>query len=1643
MSLEVQIFNLVSRITGHQVVDLEPDLFLESDLGLDSIKIVELLNGLIQLIPESEQPEFVKAVPISKLMQIQTLGELTQIADSWVVSQPEKTGSTEALETVKEVTAELNNLEIIDSQYLHLVSYWLTNSNSLFATIRLEGNLNIKVLQASWQDLIERHPLLRSHFIISGATRFQDYRLEVVDNPTLPEIPVTELRHIDRSTQTKVIHEVLQRFLNWEWKLTEFPLHKFFLIRLEDSVYQLVLANEHLISDGLGNHIILRELMEIYRAKETGDEPNLPPATTVEEYLKVVKGMNNWKDSEAGSASVKETYFWNPTGNTLASIRPQYANLPYCLGKELTAKLISQTSIWRLPLNSLLLAAFLKTVAQFDQDSTSFILQVPTSGRVYPGIDASDIVSSFAQNLGLSFPTSIVDEPWEILLKQVHQEVQTGLLNHDDKVQSHQMAIAFKNSIPLQDGAIPEHILPMFQSAAKSNLYVPFTGHTQIKTQYGSLKVTDYRAGGINAAGTIDILQEIFDDNLHLFASYDGGFFPKSLIERLMGEYINQLEELANLKPSLVADKPQLFLDTQIDSQIKIILQQAVREIAHISITDADLDLDLEADMGMDSLEMVRLVAQLENQLGKVNRQRLLACRSLREMGMVLGETRGHGEVEDSRDVAMLRLGDGRETELLPLGDKIAEIPYLEIIQQVDRTPDAIAILDGETQVTYRELHRLSNQVARYLTSQGVKPGKLVGVMLDRSPLLWVGILGILKAGGAYVPLDPAYPPQRLQYMLQHAEIEVLLTESGLNEQINRILMPDLPLQTLMFLDSKDVASLRLHTPDITSLRLVNREMWCRESDADLEYVNHPDDLMTVLYTSGSTGQPKGVMLNHRGYHNRLKWMQKAFNLSVGDRVAQKTSCCFDISVWEIFWGLMVGATVCPVKREIVTNPWDLAAWMKKMQISVMHFVPSLFGEFIQAMERENQAFPHLRWLIFSGEALPVAFIARWMEIYGDKVGLANLYGPTEASIDVTAHIIKELGEFSIPIGKAIDNVDILILDDRMQPVSPGELGELWIGGIQLAQGYLKDPVKTAAAFHPNPFPHIIGKHLYRTGDLAKELPDGSIEYHGRIDSQVKIRGFRVELGEVESVLSNHPEIREAAVIVVDYDSGHKRLIAGLAGNEVESKQLRQYLQQYLPDYMIPHRFVWLASLPKNHNGKLDRKALRSTIDGNPEAAPTPEYLPLGSAQRWLINYFEPPYQWCGYTRFRYCDRLDSTVFTQAFNLLVERHSALRTKFLLNKGQWQQQVVNLTESVTVQFYDGTSLDSKQLELEITNLIQETSKNLQINRFPLIKALAIQVEPASWEIVFIAHHLIADMVSGGILFSDFWQAYRELLINPNFIFPNSPPASYSDYVNLMQQAEDRGELAQDLEYWRSQFPSPEFAFHVPLDGVEGANIQASTAKQRFILPKPASEQLLKGAKQHYRTSLYPLLLAPLYQLMATWSQQPWVVISHRMHGRNPKQTDDFMGTVGNFAVNFPVGIEVNQNWENVVQQIHQKLEEVPANGTTFDWIGDRLPSYIYPDCHLTPVRVNYLGNRALPSSDLFQFAESDLDSRFSLPEQKRTTLLEFFLSVVDGELQLEIEYSRNFHAEATISDLGTQYLDLISKMLSCINQPALT
>jgi fengycin family lipopeptide synthetase B len=1629
-----QVLTQIAKVTRHDIKELQLDLFLESDLGIDSIKMVEIVNGLLKLIPDPQKVEFLEYAPLNKLIQLQTVGDVVNIIQPWLKDSSSIVDSdTKIVENAKIEIIDrppVYTSEILDSQYFHLLGHWVVNSSSLFTTVKLQGELDLKLVWESWQSLITRHPMLRAYFAIpEQATSFQEYRLEILTHPIPPEIISRDLCHLDLAEKVQAIEQELTYWLNFGWSLTNWPLHQITVLQLEESTYQLIFANEHLVADGLSNHQILRELLVIYQAKAERRTPLLSEPISAKAYGDCVQQMNNFYAPDRDKtlleylvAHGKESYVWNPDRKEILSTKIEFQNQAVFLDKTLTQNLIAKTKEWRLPLNSLLATAFLKAIASIDLETKSFILQIPTSGRIYPEVDATDIVGSFAQNLALRFARPHNDETWEMLLNRVHQTIQDGLVKEYDKVQNQQVAQIFREKISLVGGKLPEHLLGSIAQILKSNLFLPFTGQTHLNSSYGSLQILEYRAGGINAPGTLDILQEIFNGCLHLFASYDTQSLSAETIKNLLQIYVEQLVDLTIYRKPSSTKSQEIASKSSIEcGNWSILVIQIVSKICHQDLNEEHLDLDLEMDLGIDSLELIRIVTQLEKKIDQIDRRALLSCRTLREMAAVL-----------QQNTAI--------TEKALITPTSGEIPYVEIIQQSLRTPEAIAVLAGTNTLTYQQLHQQSNQVAHYLRTRGVKPGTLVGIMLHQSPLMWVGILGILKAGGAYVPIDSNYPAKRIRYMLEHGEIGILLTEHQLISQFQACYQERLPLHTVLFLDDGQPC---LH---LTHLQQIQPQQWSTYPLETPSLLNHPEDLMAVLYTSGSTGRPKGVMLNHQGYMNRLNWMQKTFQLTSGDRVAQKTSCCFDISVWEIFWPLMVGATVCPVARDIVRDPWSLASWMQETKINILHFVPSLFGEFLEALSNKSHEFPDLRWLIFSGEALPIPFIQQWLDKYGDRVGLANLYGPTEASIDVTYHLIQSRpgskGENSIPIGKAIDNVYLTILDEQLQPLPEGELGELYLGGIQLAQGYLKDLEKTAAAFPANPFTHIPGEKLYRTGDLAKQLPDGSFEYHGRIDSQVKVRGFRVELGEIENILISHPNIKEAAVVALDYESGQKRLIAGLAGEPVAAQIVKAHLAKHLPHYMIPHRLEWLSSLPKNHNGKLDRKALMTLFQAeqSPPTESQDEYLPVGPGQRWIFAYFEPPYQWAGYSRFRYHQPLDAEVFRQSLQQLIEIHPSLRTIFIQKEGKWWQKVLPTNTPINIAFYDGTNHEEQQRDEQIQGLIQQFSGELKIDRAPLFQVFVVKVHNSCYEIVMIGHHLIGDMLSSQLMFQQLWLTYHQLINpRPESSQPLMRKVSYLDFTRILMAAEQQKKLASHPYYWLFQFPSEQSVFQIHCDLYQGVNLEISAREEKWGLSKSNSTTLLTQAKSHYQCNVYSLLLAPLYRLMGQWNQRSDVTISHRSHGRDLGDGNQYFEAMGNFAINFPVGISVDVqfNWDIIIQQIQEKFASLPMNGISFDWIGSQLPDYLYPDSNLTDIRANYLGNRTLPKSDIFEFMPEESDRRLSQPDRKRTILLEFFFEIVDGNLHLTIEYSRNFHFQSTIQYLGTTYISLLQDLLATV------
>ncbi len=494
------------------------------------------------------------------------------------------------------------------------------------------------------------------------------------------------------------------------------------------------------------------------------------------------------------------------------------------------------------------------------------------------------------------------------------------------------------------------------------------------------------------------------------------------------------------------------------------------------------------------------------------------------------------------------------------------------IAAQVDRTPDAVAVVFEGQQITYRELDERANQLARYLQKRGVTAETRVGISVERSLEMVIGLLGILKAGGAYVPMDPSYPEARLAFMLEDAGVKVLLAQKHL--------MP----------------ALKSAKTEIVCLD-ADWSLIADESRARPEHHANAENLAYMIYTSGSTGRPKGAMNEHRGIVNRLLWMQEEFRLTSTDAVVQKTPFSFDVSVWEFFAPLLAGARLVVARPEGHKDPSYLIDLVTRESVTIMHFVPSMLRIFLAAEGVERCT--SLRDVICSGEALPADLVTRFYA--RSAATLHNLYGPTETAVEVTRWTCPRENDSSVvPIGRPIANTQCYILDRDLQPVPVGVPGELHLGGIQVGRGYHNRPELTAERFIRDPFGKQAGGRLYKTGDSCRYRRDGNIEYLGRLDHQVKIRGFRIELGEIEAALSANPKIREAVVVVREDVPGDQRLVAYFSASgdaKPSAKDLRAVLRASLPDYMVPSAFVQMERLPLNPSGKVDRKALPAPED--------------------------------------------------------------------------------------------------------------------------------------------------------------------------------------------------------------------------------------------------------------------------------------------------------------------------------------------------------------------------------------------------------------------------------------------------------------
>ncbi|HEX5115462.1 MAG TPA: amino acid adenylation domain-containing protein [Pseudonocardiaceae bacterium] len=1013
-----------------------------------------------------------------------------------------------------------------------------------------------------------------------------------------------------------------------------------------------------------------------------------------------------------------------------------------------------------------------------------------------------------------------------------------------------------------------------------------------------------------------------------------------------------------------------------------------------------------------------------------------------------------------------------------------AELCLHELFEtQVDRTPDATAVVFGDRSLSYGELDERANRLAHHLRELGVGPESLVGICVERGIEMAVGVLAVLKSGGAYVPLDPDYPADRLEFMLADTAAPVVLTQRKLADRLPR------HQATVVYLDE----------------RIAGRPC------ARPEPAARPANLSYVIYTSGSTGRPKGTLIRHEGIVNYVWWMAENFPLTAGDTVPQLAGLSFDISVYEMFWPWSSGATVVLARPDGYRDPRYILDLMLRENVTAAHLVPSMLRALLPLVT--DRPLP-LRWLFASAEALTPDVLDEWRRRSPDTE-LLNLYGATEVSVDSTAWSCDPSAG-KVLVGKPIANTQVYIVDDSGDPVPIGVAGEACLAGTSVGRGYHGRPGLTAQRFVPDPYGPP-GSRRYRTGDLVRWLPEGTLEFLGRLDHQVKIRGFRVELGEIEAALTAHPEVGAAAVIARDEARGPKRLIAYVTakdGRMPTTSELRTHLQARLPDYMVPAVFVPLAALPLNPNGKVDRHALPAPEGDRPEldtsyvAPRTPvertlaevwsevlkvtrigvrdnffelggdsilsiqvmvgarraglrltprqmfadptiadlaatldssaEPLPvhadqgpvtgevrLGPIQHWFTELDWPPDHYNQSVRLCWDQPVAGDALRAALTALVDHHDALRLRLSrAEDGTWHQHIAATEPADLLRVLD----DAESVEAAADDL----HRSLDLRSGPLMRALLIRYgNGRPDELVVTVHHIAVDTVSWHILLDDLATAYQLVLAGEPVALP-AKTTSYQHWTDRLTEYAGSAEFAPELAYWRMPRPA---GVALPADHPGARDTQASSAVVTRTMAADATEALLRTAHTAYRTKVTDLLVTALAQTMVDHTGEPDVHIDLEGHGREPLFDDvDLTRTVGWFTSIHPLRVRLAEAADpgRSILTVREHLHAVPHNG-----VGYGISRYLSPappaDAPAS-ISFNYHGQLHSASDGGLFVQLGSVPGADRAPAGIQPYAIEVNAVIIDGAFRVHWTYSRDVHDESTVALLAGRFLDRLTALL---------
>lgn len=1035
-------------------------------------------------------------------------------------------------------------------------------------------------------------------------------------------------------------------------------------------------------------------------------------------------------------------------------------------------------------------------------------------------------------------------------------------------------------------------------------------------------------------------------------------------------------------------------------------------------------------------------------------------------------------------------LTDSEKYQLVyEFNDTYADYPRNKTIhklfeEQVERTPDNVAVMFEDKTLTYRELNNKANQLARILREKDAGPDKIIGIMVNRSFEMIIGIMGILKAGGAYLPIDPDYPQDRIEFMLQDSGTNLLLTLAIYQDKMNF---------------------------EGELITIDDAELFFGDSN-NLDGINQSTDLAYVIYTSGSTGRPKGVMIEHFSVINRLNWMQKKYPIGVNDTILHKTPYTFDVSVWELFWWGITGARVIMLEPGGEKEPAVIAGTIERDYITTLHFVPSMLNLFLEYLQENPETLRqiNLRQVFASGEALTPAQVNKFNRLFSKytDVTLNNLYGPTEATVDVSYYDCPTDTEVNIvPIGKPIDNIQLYVLD-RTQRLAPmGCPGELYISGDGLARGYLNRPELSAEKFVANPFSP--GTRMYRTGDLARWLPDGNIEYLGRQDFQVKIRGNRIELGEIEAALLEYKGTKDTVVIALSDHTGDNYLCAYIVldNDEPAVEEIRAHLSKNLPEFMIPTRFVFLDCMPLSPNGKLDRKALPQPenihsiniayvaprnqteaiivsiweeILGVVRVGIDDDFFNLGGHSLKAIRMVQYLRKRLGIimpvrsvfrmpTIRRLSESFESVPLEGIMETLIPADkedfypvsSAQKRLFILQQIDPQGTAYNIPslfkiegklnvtrlettikylidrhESLRTSFHvsNGGIVQKvqQQNEFRIERALTDTSdldkivdafvRPFDLEQAPLLRIRLITGLNMEEFLLFDVHHIICDGVSLGILIREIVAIYEGCNLKPLRL-------QYKDFSVWQPEFLSSNMLKQQEEYWLSVFADEVPVLNIPGDYPRPSTQSFAGNRLTYTIGKDMVTQIYRLSTETGST-IFMIFLAALKTLLYRYTGQTDIVVGTAIAARPSVDLEGIIGMFVNTLVirSYPEGDKEFLNYLAEIKDL--ALRAYDNQDFPFEELVEKIN--VRRDLSRNPLFdvMLVVQNQDIPDfvSEEFRLVPKNIVSR--------TSKVDIYLEVIerDEELILAWEYSSSIFREETISRFAGQFITLMSDIL---------